>query len=58
VSIKHRMRRALGVGLAGAMVLALMPAGIASADGHSDVCANMPDQPDFQDAGVDQRHVP
>jgi hypothetical protein len=50
VSIKHRMRRALGAGLAGAMVLALMPAGVASADGHSDICADMPDQPDFQDA--------
>jgi hypothetical protein len=50
VSIKHRMRRALGVGLAGAMVLALMPAGIATADGHSEVCANVPDQDDFQDA--------
>jgi hypothetical protein len=49
VSIKHRMRRALGVGLAGAMVLALMPAGIATADGHSDVCANVPEQDDFQD---------
>jgi hypothetical protein len=51
VSIKHRMRRALGVGLAGAMVLALMPAGAATAAGHSDVCANVPAQTDFQDQG-------
>ena len=37
MSITHRVKRLLGVSLAGAMVLALMPAGIAAADEHEDV---------------------
>jgi hypothetical protein len=49
VSIKHRVRRALGAGLAGAMVLALMPAGVASAENHADVCEDMPQQEEFTD---------
>jgi hypothetical protein len=49
VSIKTRMRRALGAGLAGAMVLALMPTGAATAEGHADVCEDVPEYPAFQD---------
>ncbi|MFA9446083.1 S-layer homology domain-containing protein [Egicoccus sp. AB-alg6-2] len=49
VSITHRVRRTLGVAMAGAMVLSLLPAGAAFADNHEDVCADAPESTDFQD---------
>lgn len=41
MSITHRVRRLLVAGVAGAMVLSLMPAGVAAADEH-DVCEGGP----------------
>ena len=50
MSITHRVRRLLVAGVAGAMVLSLMPAGMAAADEHDDVCD---DAPEFEFADAD-----
>jgi hypothetical protein len=51
VSIRNRARRFVGAAMAGAMVLALMPAGIANATAHSDVCEGAP-QAQFNDSAA------
>lgn len=42
MSITHRVRRTLGVAMAGAMVLSLLPAGAAFASNHEDICDDAP----------------